>query len=182
LYQNVYYESRKNRVHIWDDKNGHVVVPYKRYAYVKDSYGTHVSLYGDKLKKLYHWKKGTSGLYESDINPETRTLIDTYTDSEEPSVGHVIMIIDIEVEVTEGFPSPQRAPNKITSIAIHDSVTDEYFCFVLDEKLILDGDFGKNVTVESFQTEYELLQRFFVKYLEIKKGLSWDKPFSYIFI
>jgi len=43
LYQNVYYESRKNRVHIWDDKNGHVVVPYKRYAYVKDSYGTHVS-------------------------------------------------------------------------------------------------------------------------------------------
>ena len=68
MYQNVYYESRKNRVHIWDDKNGHVVVPYKRYAYVKDSYGTHVSLYGDKLKKLYHWKKGTSGLYESDIN------------------------------------------------------------------------------------------------------------------
>jgi len=92
LYQNVYYESRKNRVHIWDDKSGHVVVPYKRYAYVKDSYGTHVSLYGDKLKKLYHWKKGTSGLYESDINPETRTLIDTYTDSEEPSVGHVMKL------------------------------------------------------------------------------------------
>ena len=67
MYQNVYYESRKNRVHIWDDKSGHVVVPYKRYAYVKDSYGTHVSLYGDKLKKLYSWKKGTSGLYESDI-------------------------------------------------------------------------------------------------------------------
>ena len=101
MYQNVYYESRKNRVHIWDDKNGHVVVPYKRYAYVKDSYGTHVSLYGEKLKKLYSWKKGTSGLYESDINPETRTLIDTYKESEQPSVGHVIMIIDIEVEVTE---------------------------------------------------------------------------------
>jgi len=186
LYQNVYYESRKNRVHIWDDKNGHVVVPYKRYAYVKDSYGTHVSLYGDKLKKLYHWKKGTSGLYESDINPETRTLIDTYTDSEEPSVGHIIMIIDIEVEVTEGFPSPQRAPNKITSIAIHDSVTDQYFCFVLDEKSVLNGDFGKNVTVEPFQTEYELLQRFFAKYLEIRPTIitgwntdKFDIPYLY---
>jgi len=186
LYQNVYYESRKNRVHIWDDRNGHIVVPYKRYAYVKDSYGTHVSLYGDKLKKLYSWKKGTSGLYESDINPETRTLIDTYTDSEEPSVGHVIMIIDIEVEVTEGFPSPQRAPNKITSIAIHDSVTDQYFCLVLDEKSILNGDFGKNVTVESFQTEYELLQRFFAKYLEIRPTIitgwnidKFDIPYLY---
>ena len=116
---------------------------------MKDSYGTHVSLYGEKLKKLYHWKKGTSGLYESDINPETRTLIDTYTDSDESSVGHKIMIIDIEVEVTEGFPSPRKAPNKITSIAIHDSVTDEYFCFVLDERLSLKNEnFGENVIVE----------------------------------
>ena len=55
MYQNVYYESRKNKVHIWDDKSGHVVVPYKRYAYVKDNYGTHVSLYGDRLKKIYKW-------------------------------------------------------------------------------------------------------------------------------
>jgi DNA polymerase elongation subunit (family B) len=162
-------------------------VPYKRYAYVKDSYGTHVSLYGDKLKKLYSWKKGTSGLYESDINPETRTLIDTYTDSDEPSVGHKIMIIDIEVEVTEGFPSPRKAPNKITSIAIHDSVTDQYFCFVLDEKLLLKGEnFGKNVTVESYQTEYELLQRFFAKYLEIRPTIitgwnidGFDIPYLY---
>ena len=65
MYQNVYYESRKNKVHIWDDKSGHVVVPYKRYAYVKDSYGTHVSLYGEKLKKVYKWEKGITGLHET---------------------------------------------------------------------------------------------------------------------
>ena len=95
-------------------------------------------------------------------------------DSEEPSVGHVIMIIDIEVEVTEGFPSPRKAPNKITSIAIHDSVTDQYFCFVLDEKSILNGDFGKNVTVESFQTEYELLQGFLQNILKLDRQLLRD--------
>ena len=70
MYQNVYYESRKNKVHIWDDKSGHVVVPYKRYAYVKDNYGTHVSLYGDRLKKIYKWDKSVTGLHESDISPE----------------------------------------------------------------------------------------------------------------
>ena len=80
------------------------------------------------------------GLHESDINPETRTLIDMYTNSDEPSVGHRIMIIDIEVEVTEGFPSPQKAPNKITSIAIHDSETDHYWCCVLDEQEKLRPD------------------------------------------
>ena len=187
MYQNIFYESRKNKVHIWDDKSGHVVIPYKRYAYVKDGYGTHVSLYGDRLKKTYKWDKTVEGLHESDINPETRTLIDMYTNSDEPSVGHRIMIIDIEVEVTEGFPSPQKAENKITSIAIHDSETDQYFCYVLDEKNKLEpDDWGKNVTVETFDKEFALLQKFYAKYLEIRPTIitgwnvdGFDIPYLY---
>ena len=187
MYQNIYYESRKNKVHIWDDKSGHVVIPYKRYAYVKDGYGTHVSLYGDRLKKTYKWDKTVEGLHESDINPETRTLIDMYTNSDEPSTGHRIMIIDIEVEVTEGFPSPRKAENKITSIAIHDSETDQYFCYVLDEKNKLKpDDWGKNVTVETFDKEFALLQKFYAKYLEIRPTIitgwnvdGFDIPYLY---
>jgi len=187
LYQNIFYESRKNKVHIWDDKSGHVVIPYKRYAYVKDGYGTHVSLYGDRLKKTYKWDKTVEGLHESDINPETRTLIDMYTNSDEPSTGHRIMIIDIEVEVTEGFPSPRKAENKITSIAIHDSETDQYFCYVLDEKNKLEpDDWGKNVTVETFDKEFTLLQKFYAKYLEIRPTIitgwnvdGFDIPYLY---
>ena len=187
MYQNIFYESRKNKVHIWDDKSGHVVIPYKRYAYVKDNYGTHVSLYGDRLKKTYKWDKTLEGLHESDINPETRTLIDMYTNSDEPSVGHRIMVIDIEVEVTEGFPSPQKAENKITSIAIHDSETDQYFCYVLDEKNKLEpDDWGKNVTVETFDKEFTLLQKFYAKYLEIRPTIitgwnvdGFDIPYLY---
>ena len=30
-------------------------MPYKRYAYVKDRAGTHISLYGDKLKKVFRF-------------------------------------------------------------------------------------------------------------------------------
>ena len=187
MYQNIFYESRKNKVHIWDDKSGHVVIPYKRYAYVKDNYGTHVSLYGDRLKKTYKWDKTVEGLHESDINPETRTLIDMYTNSDEPSTGHRIMIIDIEVEVTEGFPSPRKAENKITSIAIHDSETDQYFCYVLDEKNKLEpDDWGKNVTVETFDKEFALLQKFYAKYLEIRPTIitgwnvdGFDIPYLY---
>ena len=47
-----------------------------------------------------------------------RTLVDLYTDNDDMSVNHRIMIIDIEVEVTEGFPDVFKAENKITSRAI----------------------------------------------------------------
>ena len=169
MYQNIYYDSSKRKVHIWDDKNGHVIVPFKKYAYIKDSYGTHVSLYGDRLKKIYKWDKTVEGLYESDINPETRTLIDMYTDSDEPSTGHKIMIIDIEVEVTEGFPDPMKAENKITSIACHDSDNDMYICFVLDEEHKLPKrEWGKNEIVKTYSTEENLLKTFLKYYLNIK--------------
>ena len=113
------------------------MVPFKKYAYIKDSYGTHVSLYGDRLKKIYRWDKEVEGLFESDINPETRTLIDMYTDSDEPSTGHTTMIMDIEVEVTEGFPDPMKAENKITSIALYDKTTEQYLCLILLLQVIL---------------------------------------------
>ena len=150
-------------MHIWDDKKGHLTFPYKRYAYTKNQYGTHVSLYGDKLKKVYSWDKEQSNLFESDISPELRTLVDLYTDSDDISIDHRIIIIDIEVEVTEGFPNISKAPNKITSIALYDSTTDKYFCYVLDEKLILDKDFGDDVYVNSCLDEYELLKEFYKK-------------------
>ncbi len=44
-------------MHIWDDKFGHQTFRYKKYAYVKNRIGTHVSLYGDKLKRITDWDK-----------------------------------------------------------------------------------------------------------------------------
>ena len=57
------------------------------------------------------------------------------------------MIFDIEVEVTDGFPSIKKAEkNTITSIGFNDPVTDEYFCYVLDvtDKLNLGESSTKN--------------------------------------
>ena len=33
MYQNIYYDNRKQSVHIWDDEKGYFTLPYKRYAY-----------------------------------------------------------------------------------------------------------------------------------------------------
>jgi len=165
-------------MHIWDDKFGHQTFRYKKYAYVKNRAGTYVSLYGDKLKRVNKWDKDQPELFESDVNPEIRVLVDNYTDSDEPSVGHKVMIFDIEVEVTDGFPNIRKAENKITSIALNDSLTKKYFCYVLDPTNKLKEN-NSDDTIVSFRDEYDLLNAFFKKYMEIQPTIltGWNVEF-----
>ncbi len=176
MYQNIFWDPFGKKVHLWDDKIGYRKLPYKKYAYVKDSYGQYVSLYGDKLKKIYRWDDEHPGLFESDVNPEIRTLVDLYSDSDEVSDGHKRFYFDIEVEVTDGFPSIEKAENKITSIAFYDQIMDEYYCYVLDERNRITNSTNGNETIEVFNSEYDLLNRFFVKYIEIKPTIlsGWN--------
>ncbi len=178
MYQNIYYDRRINKMHIWDDKFGHQTFRYKKYAYVKHRAGNFVSLYGDKLKRITEWDKEQPELFESDVNPEIRVLVDNYTDSDDASEGHRTMIFDIEVEVTEGFPNIQKAENTITSIGFNDPLLDEYFCYVLDPKSKLTNNKSED-TIVSFKDEYDLLNAFFKKYMEIQPTIltGWNVEF-----
>ena len=68
-------------MHLWDDTKGYLQLPYKKYAYVKDRNGQHISLYGERLKRATSFDKDDPTLHESDIPPMTRFLVDQYTDS-----------------------------------------------------------------------------------------------------
>jgi len=185
MYQNIYVKKIRDgqpEIHLWDDKTGYSKFDYKPYAYLKSQSGTYRSLYGDKLKKVNFWtqedlQKGN--VFESDVPIETRVLIDMYGDSNEPSIAHREVYFDIEVEVKDGFPEPSRAENKITAIALYDKTMDKYSCYVL-------GDVPNTDVVESFQSEEELLQRFYQKYLEINPTIlsgwnidGFDIPYLY---
>ena len=96
MYQNIFYQYSRRRIHIWDDQKGYSVHPFSQYAYVKDFKGTYTSLYGDKVRKLPISRIGeTDTAFESDVLPEIRFLVDSYTDSDEVSEGHKIMFFDI---------------------------------------------------------------------------------------
>jgi len=184
VYQNIYVKRTKtsSEIHLWDDVKGYQKFNHKSYAYLKSQSGTYRSLYGDKLKKVNFWtgddlQKGN--VFESDVPIETRVLVDMYGDSDEASKGHREVFFDIEVEVKDGFPEPKRAENKITAIALYDKTTDKYSCFVL-------GNVPNTDVVESFQSEEELLQRFYQKYLEINPTIlsgwnvdGFDIPYLY---
>jgi len=114
-------------------------------------------------------------LYESDINPETRTLIDMYTDSDDLSTGHRTIFIDIEVDIENGFPTVETAQNEITSIAIYDQAGDARYVWVLDK-----GNVVKSTDIiQSCPTEYDLLQKFLFKYYEIRPTIitGWNIDF-----
>ena len=118
---------------------------FKNYAYVRDGSGTYQSIYGDKLKKVTYWTEEdfkTGRVFESDVPLETRILLDRYEDSDEPSKNHRELFFDIEVEVTDGFPEPSKANNKVTSVAMYTKHDGKYRVYVL-------GDGKDNVKDES---------------------------------
>ncbi len=179
MYQNIFFDVKKQKFHLWDDKKGYLVLPYNKYAYVKHSNGQHVSLYGDRLKRVTKWDKEDPTLHESDVPPMTRFLVDQYGDSDEVSTGHRIMFFDIEVEVTDGFPDIEKAQNAITSIALYDSTTEKYYTYCFDPKERLKNYTKDDEEVEFYTTEYEMLNKFYQKYLEIRPTIvsGWNSDF-----
>jgi DNA polymerase elongation subunit (family B) len=163
-----------------------LTTPYTKYAYEPAENGQYTSLYGDKLSKIYKFKKGQEGLFESDVPETTRVLVDMYTDSDEVSTGIVVMPFDIEVETETGAPNIKTAENEITAISLHDSATDQYWVLVLNK----DGTMQERTTSEAivlpFQTEHELLMKFLEIYEEIHPDIitGWnidyfDIPYIY---
>jgi len=168
MYQNKYYQREKNLMHIWDDTQGYRAFPYTRYAYEKAQRGEYTTLYGDTVTKIYKFTKDDPDLFESDVPETTRVLVDTYTDSDLPSKGHVVLTYDIEVEMLTGLPDPEKAENECTSIALHDSATNQYWVLVMDkEGKLLEKKTDKAIVIP-FRTEEEML----LKYLELYEYIN----------
>jgi len=72
-----------------------------------------------------------------------------------------------------------KANEKITSIAFYDEMLEKYFCYTLDEKKTIQNYEKDDEIVELFQTEYELLTKFYQKYLEISPHIlsGWNSEF-----
>ena len=182
MYQNIAYQKHKNIVHVWDDKNGHLQFPYKKYAYKKNAHGIHVALDGSKLDKVHDWDDADiqrSQIYESDINPETRTLIDLYFETDEPSVGHRELFIDIEVSTEGGFSTAEDAWQPMTSIAFHDRIGKKSVAIIVDPLNNLKPYTDAEMTLEVVQTEYELISRFLTHWIEIRPTIvtGWNIDF-----
>ena len=168
MYQNVYYQRERNLVHLWDDKLGYRTFPYTRYAYEKADRGEYTSLYGDRLSKIFKFTKDDPNLFESDVPETTRILVDTYTDSDIPSEGHVILTYDIECEMDSGLPDVEKSENELTAIGLHDSATDHYWVLIMDKAGKMKESKNGNRTVIPFRDERDMC----LKYLELYEYIN----------
>ena len=168
MYQNAYYQRQKNLIHIWDDVKGYFTMPYTRYAYERAERGEYKSIYGDRLTKIYKFSKDDPELFESDVAETTRALVDLYSDSDEPSTGHVVLTYDIECEMESGLPNPEEAKNALTSIALHDSATNQYWVLVMDVTGKMVEKTTDKAIVIPFTDERDML----MKYLELYEMIN----------
>jgi DNA polymerase elongation subunit (family B) len=172
MYQNIFITSRTEyepaTVYLWDDKKGLLTIPYTEfdYAYRRDSSGMDISLHGFRVKKTYRYRRDEEGLLESDLPRETRVLTDLYLDSDEPSTGHVVLFFDIEVSSKGGFPNLETADKEITSIAVYDSITEEYKTFTLANNKQFVGLQTIRGWEENYYSDEEDLLNAFLNYYE----------------
>ena len=176
MYQAIYHNRKTGNIHLWDDHNGATTFKYVPYAYKRKSNGKYKSIYGDTLEKTTKFYRGEDGLFESDVPVETRVLIDAYGESDDISVGHRLVILDIEVDSTGGYPDVKNAKQKITAIALYDAVAKHYYCYVLDEGSLVKSRTEGDRTIKSYQTEEDLLMEFLTKWEEISPTIvtGWN--------
>lgn len=191
MYKSIYYDKFKNRIHLWDDVEGYFNYEYEPYAFISDPTGEYETITGEKVRKITQWDDTlikSGHLYEYDIKPEVRTLIDLYGHSDEISNGHCIFYFDIEVSKETKHSTPQDANNPIISICGYDTVTCQMVLYLLDSV----GSFDRtnvvrdDVIIHRFSTERELLVAFieYYKSLDITILSGWniigyDLPYLY---
>jgi DNA polymerase elongation subunit (family B) len=186
MYQAIAYQRKDNTVHIWDDVVGHRKINYKPYAYRKHPYGQFVTLDGTRVEKVVNPNRNEGEFYEIDVKPEIRTLIDLYGDSDEPSVGHRTIFLDIEIDISTGYATAESAENPITAIALFDQAGNRRIVTILDPNRTVQEINNNEYQVIPCQTEYELLSKFLCKYYEIRPTIitgwnidSFDIPYLY---
>lgn len=192
MYQAIYIERGEgfgnDTVHLWDDQLGYKTVPYRQfdYAYKPDKNGKYISMTGVRLEKVKRYKRDDPTLFESDLSPETRVLTDLYLNEDSVSEGHKIMFFDIEVSMENGVPTTQNPNNEITSIAVYDSITQQYSVLVLDKAGIQPSREYDNVNVVMYTSELDLLYGFLDLYEQIGPTIitgwnidNFDVPYLY---
>lgn len=178
MYQNIFHSKKEGLIYIWDDQKGKIVIPESQatYAYRRKAGGRYKSLYGDELEKITKFSPRDPSLFESDVPITTKVLIDAYEDSDESSIGHRIVFLDIEVDTEDGFPNISEGDKEITAIALYDDVTNKYLALILDKDREIVDSTNDNVDIRSFDNEESLISAFITKMEEIQPTIitGWN--------
>jgi DNA polymerase elongation subunit (family B) len=124
-------------------------------------------------------------LYENDVDINLRILLDLYKDEDQAPTFHKRLFFDIEAEMGGALNLAycQKAPMKITSVALYDDTAKEYYVYVLGE---MEDSVNGSTFVYCFPDERDLLNAVLDKWSEIDptliitwNGDNFDIPYMY---
>jgi DNA polymerase elongation subunit (family B) len=194
MYKSIYYDRNNNQIHLWTDGKHHdkpyECFNYQKYAYTIDSRGEHLTLNNLKVKKVKTWTKQAEEegmVFEHDVLPTTRVLIDRYSKYDDVSQDHVVLFFDIEVEKGLRYSKPHEALNVINAISYYDTASKGYTCLLLDRSgEVQDKTLEDGTSLKRFSTEEELLLYFVNEWRQIGPSIvtGWnssrfDVPYLY---
>ena len=189
MYKNVYYDRTNNEVIVWDDKKGRLNFKYKKYAYIKAPNGKYTALDGNRVEKVYNWDREDEQrgiIYESDVKPELRILIDNYRETDDIAENITTLFFDIEIAKGSGYSTAWDANNEVTAITLYDNISKDWNVLLLDKDCLAKNKKTDKYIFEAFSSEKDLLMRFFQLYLEISPDVltgwnidGFDVPYIY---
>ena len=127
MYKNVYYNTRTNKMYIWED-NDVKVVDWIPYVFKECSEPTGIkSIYGDNVEKItfqtykeYQNYNKNNKVLENSVMPSIQYLTENYR-SDDPELPKLhICFLDIETPHNNGFPNVVDVPAPIVLVSIID--------------------------------------------------------------
>jgi DNA polymerase elongation subunit (family B) len=188
MYQAIYYSYRDRTCHLRDDQEGWCQFDYKPTYYKIHPDGQFKTLDGKKANPTQKYDKEDLNLYEKDVDKNLSILLDIYKDIDDVPKYHNKVYLDIETERGEAINLAycQRAPMKVTAIAIYDETGGQYYAYVLDQASLLENSTRDDITVIPCTNEASLLIAFLDKWVEIDptivihwNGDNFDIPYLY---
>lgn len=193
-YKNIYFDRYESQIYLTTDDAGIQQFDFVPYGFVQTNQPSDIkSMFGHDLRMIVGRKnireaeeRGFS-LFEADVRPEVRYLIDNFLDDDRVAKTNNIVFLDIETEAsrTKGFAPPLDPFNKVTAITCIVFNTGEKITFLLDE-----DERYKNVNgydfIRTYKSEMKLLKEFLIWWnsfqIDIISGWnsSWfDIPYLY---
>lgn len=188
MYNAIHYDYRSRTCHLRDDNEGWYEFEYRPTYYKIHSDGAYNTLDGKKVNPTKKYDKEDKLLYEKDVDKCLSILLDIYRDSDDVASYQNKVFLDIETERGEAINLNycQRAPMKITAIALYDETGKHYYAYILDEARSMQSSTNDDTTVIPCNNEANLLLQFLDKWKEIDptivihwNGDSFDIPYLY---
>jgi len=174
-YRNVYYDSKKEVVHLWTwAENGERVkftTSFEPYVYIESTAGTDgVSIFNTPLKKIKFKNQFERSKFLNEtsikrifhnLNAEQQFLLEMFkNDAEKEDFSKnklKIFYLDIETYGKNGFSTPEEAKDPINLITIYDSLSEKYYTWGLKNNFVPKND---NETYFKCNNEESLLRKF----------------------